>query len=51
MVNHPDDRGPPRQAPGFRDTRGFTIAELLVAMLITVTMLGAALTVADQVSR
>ncbi len=51
MVNHPHDRGPPRQAPGFRDTRGFTIAELLVAMLITVTMMGAALTVADQVSR
>lgn len=51
MVNHAPDRGPPRQAPGFRDTRGFTIAELLVAMLITVTMMGAALTVADQVSR
>ena len=51
MVNHPHDRRPPRQAPGFWDTRGFTIAEFLVATLITVTMMGAALTVAEQVSR
>ncbi len=50
MVKAHRDRRPSRQVP-FRDTRGFTVAELLVAMLVTVTMMGAALTVAEQVSR
>ncbi len=41
----------PRSTRHVRDARGFSTAELLVAMMVTVTAIGTALTVTEQVSR
>ncbi len=51
MVTRLDPRRQPSPARRVRDARGFLTAELLVSMMVTVTAMGAALAVTEQVSR
>ena len=51
MVISVDARRQPSPTPHVRHARGYSTAELLIAMMVTVTAMGTALAVTEQISR